>query len=273
MRSGSVRGNVMSQDAWKTLKFARSEHQLQTNDVISRVFDSFVELKGDRVQGDCPSIISGLAALDGMSVMVMGQAKGRTLDDRLKRNFGMTQPSGFRKCARLMRMAEKFSLPILCLIDTPGAAVDIEAETNNQSGAISHSLTTMLAVKVPIISLVLGEGMSGGGLALALADELWMLRHSVFSVISPEGCASILFKSAEKAQTIAPFMQMTPDKLLSMKLIDRIIEDDDQTQLITELKQSLKHNFKFLQQMNPEQLLLKRRNQWSMRRLDHVLAD
>ena len=189
------------------------------------MFTNFIEIHGDRMFGDDKAIICGLANIDNESVMLIGHQKGRDSKDKVFRNFGMPKPEGYRKALRAMKLAEKFNIPILTFIDTPGAYPGIDAESRNQSIAIADNLYEMSKIKCPIISVVIGEGGSGGALAIGVADRLAMLQYSIYSVISPEGCASILWKDAAKANIAAEALSITSEKLLGHKLIDRVIPE------------------------------------------------
>jgi len=194
-------------------------------DYIERIFDGFIELHGDRRFGDDPSIVGGIARLRDMPVTVIGQQKGRNIKENVKRNFGMPNPEGFRKALRLMKQAEKFHRPIICFIDTPGADPGIGAEERGQGEAIATNLMEMVNLRTPIISVVIGEGGSGGALAISIADEIWMLEHSVYAILSPEGFASILWKDASRAKEAAQMMKITAQDLKEMGLIDRILPE------------------------------------------------
>jgi acetyl-CoA carboxylase carboxyl transferase subunit alpha len=194
-------------------------------DYIDGVFEGFIELHGDRHYADDAAIVGGMARLDGLPVMVIGHQKGRDTKEKLKRNFGMPRPEGYRKALRLMHIAERFNLPIITFIDTPGAYPGVGAEERGQSEAIARNLFEMSKLKTPIISIVIGEGGSGGALALGVCDKLFLLKYSTYSVISPEGCASILWKSAEKASQAAKAMAITSSKLLANGLIDGVIDE------------------------------------------------
>ena len=196
-----------------------------TLDYIDGVVDGFIELHGDRHYADDAAIVGGMARLDGLPVMVIGHQKGRDTAEKLKRNFGMPRPEGYRKALRLMHMAERFNLPIITFIDTPGAYPGVGAEGRGQSEAIARNLFEMSTLKTPVISVVIGEGGSGGALALGVCDKLYLLEYSTYSVISPEGCASILWKSADKASQAAEAMAITSTKLLANGLIDGVIEE------------------------------------------------
>jgi acetyl-CoA carboxylase carboxyl transferase subunit alpha len=189
------------------------------------IFDEFVELHGDRAFADDAAIVGGVGRIEGLSVVIIGHQKGRTIPEKVKRNFGMPKPEGYRKAARLMRLAERFSMPIVTFIDTPGAYPGIDAEERGQSIAIAENLQLMADLKTPILSLVIGEGGSGGALAIGVCDKLLMLEYSTYSVISPEGCASILWKTAAKAPEAAAAMGVSAQKLLGLGLVDGIISE------------------------------------------------
>ena len=212
-------------DAWQVSRMARHPNRPYTLDYIEHIFTDFQELAGDRAFADDKAIVGGLARLDGRAVMVIGHQKGRTVKDKVARNFGMPAPEGYRKALRLMQMAERFNLPIITFIDTPGAYPGIGAEERGQSEAIARNLREMSTLKVPVICTVIGEGGSGGALAIGVGDKVNMLQYSTYSVISPEGCASILWKSAEKASTAAEVMGLTAARLKELGLIDNIVQE------------------------------------------------
>ncbi len=212
-------------NAWQISQLARHPQRPYALDYINRVFTGFEELHGDRTYADDPAIVGGLARLDGKPVMVIGQQKGRDTKEKLKRNFGMPRPEGYRKAKRLMEMAERFRLPIITLIDTPGAYPGIGAEERGQSEAIARNLFIMAELKTPIVCAIIGEGGSGGALALGVGDHMMMLEYSIYSVISPEGCASILWKNAGKAADAAEALGVTSDRLKRLGLIDEVIEE------------------------------------------------
>lgn len=210
---------------WQISQMSRHPQRPYTLDYINRVFTDFEELHGDRAYSDDPAIVGGLARLDGRPVMVIGHQKGRDTKEKIRRNFGMPRPEGYRKALRLMRMAEKFNVPVVTFIDTPGAYPGIGAEERGQSEAIARNLQVMADLKVPIVCTVIGEGGSGGALAIGVGDRLFMLSFSTYSVISPEGCATILWKSAEKAEEAAIAMGITADRLEELGLVDEVIEE------------------------------------------------
>ena len=211
--------------AWQISQVARHPQRPYTLDYIQGMFTDFEELHGDRAYADDPAIVGGIARFDGQPVMVIGHQKGRDVKERQYRNFGMPRPEGYRKALRLYRLAEKFGLPIVTLIDTPGAYPGIGAEERGQSEAIARNLYVMAELKTPIIGIIIGEGGSGGALALGVVDHLMMLQYATYSVISPEGCASILWKSADKASVAAETLAITSSRLKSLGLIDRIINE------------------------------------------------
>lgn len=211
--------------AWQISQISRHPQRPYTLDYLAMMFDEFHELHGDRGFADDPAIVGGLAKLDGIPMMVLGHQKGRDTKEKIYRNFGMPRPEGYRKALRLLRMAERFRLPVVCLIDTPGAYPGIGAEERGQSEAIARNLFEMAQLKTPIICTVIGEGGSGGALAIGVGDRLLMLQYSTYAVISPEGCASILWKSADKAELAAEAMGITSDRLQELGLIDEIVPE------------------------------------------------
>ncbi len=211
--------------AWQIAQVARHPMRPYTLDYLEQISPDFQELHGDRMYADDAAIIGGVGRIDGRAVLFIGHQKGRDTKERVRRNYGMPRPEGYRKAQRLMRMAEKFSLPIITLIDTPGAYPGVGAEERGQSEAIAYSLYLMAGLKTPIISVVIGEGGSGGALAIGVCDRLLMLQYSIYSVISPEGCASILWKSAEKAQDAAEAMRITADSLNDFGLVDEVLPE------------------------------------------------
>jgi acetyl-CoA carboxylase carboxyl transferase subunit alpha len=225
-KSDSLTRTIFSNlTAWQIAQLARHPQRPYTLDYLERVFTDFQELHGDRMYADDHSLVGGLARLDGESVVVIGHQKGRDTKERVWRNYGMARPEGYRKGLRLMQLAEKFDLPLVTLIDTPGAYPGIGAEERGQSEAIARSLFVMSSLRVPIVSVVIGEGGSGGALAIGVADRVIMLQYSIYSVISPEGCASILWKSADKAELAAEAMGITAERLLRLRLVDDVIAE------------------------------------------------
>lgn len=210
---------------WEKVTIARMATRPTSLDYIEKIFDGFIEFHGDRLFGDDAALVAGLAKLDGMPVTVIAQQKGRNIKDNIYRNFGMMKPEGYRKALRLMKQAEKFKRPIICFIDTPGAFCGVEAEERGQGEAIAKNLMEMSGLKSQIISVVIGEGGSGGALGLAVADKVYMLEHAVYSVISPEGCASILLKDSKRAMEAADILKITAQDLSSLGIIDGIIPE------------------------------------------------
>jgi acetyl-CoA carboxylase carboxyl transferase subunit alpha len=251
-------------DPWQTAKVARHPQRPYTLDYIPRIFTEFDELAGDRAYADDKAIVGGTARLDGKPVMVIGHQKGRTTGEKVKRNFGMPRPEGYRKALRLMEMAERFNMPIITFIDTPGAYPGVGAEERGQSEAIARNLKVMSRLTVPIVCTVIGEGGSGGALAIGVGDKVNMLKYSTYSVISPEGCASILWKTAEKAPNAAEAMGITAKRIKELELIDNIVEEplggahreiDEMSAL---LKQSIKSSLADLDGLSKSQLIEKR---------------
>ncbi|MDI1307966.1 MAG: acetyl-CoA carboxylase carboxyltransferase subunit alpha [Methylotenera sp.] len=220
--SEDIYGNLT---AWQISQLARHPQRPYTLDYIKALFTDFEELHGDRAYADDPAIVGGLAKFEGQPVMVIGHQKGRDVKERQYRNFGMPRPEGYRKALRLFRLAEKFHIPIITLIDTPGAYPGIGAEERGQSEAIARNLYVMAELETPIIGVIIGEGGSGGALALGVVDQLLMLQYGTYSVISPEGCASILYKSADKASIAAESLAITATRLKALGLIDRIVAE------------------------------------------------
>lgn len=210
---------------WQISQLARHPQRPYTLDYIEKIFTNFYELHGDRAFADDPAIVGGIARLEGRPVMVIGQQKGRDTKEKVKRNFGMPRPEGYRKALRLMQMAERFKLPLLTFIDTPGAYPGVDAEERGQSEAIARNLFVMSQLTIPIICTVVGEGGSGGALAIGVGDRMLILQYSTYSVISPEGCASILWKSAEKAAEAAAALGITARRLKELNLVDRVIPE------------------------------------------------
>lgn len=225
-KSRSLTKNIFSSlNPWQVSQLARHPLRPYTQDYIERIIDDFEELHGDRTFADDQAIVSGIGRIDGRPVMVIGHQKGRDTKEKIKRNFGMPRPEGYRKALRMMKTAERFKLPVLTFIDTPGAYPGIGAEERGQSEAIARNLLEMSGLKTQIIATVIGEGGSGGALAIGVADEVKMLQYATYSVISPEGCASILWKSADKAALAAEAMNITSENLLKLKLIDDIVPE------------------------------------------------
>lgn len=264
-KSASLTKEIFSKlTPWQTAKVARHPMRPYTLEYVETVFTDFHELHGDRAYADDKAIVGGIAKLDGQPVMVIGHHKGRGTKEKVFRNFGMPRPEGYRKAKRLMHLAEKFDLPILTFIDTPGAYPGIGAEERGQSEAIARNLYEMTTLKVPVICTVIGEGGSGGALAIGVGDKVFMLQNSIYSVISPEGCASILWRSAEHAEEAADAMNITADKLLKLGLIDEIIEEPlggahrDMDMMAENMKTTLKNALAEVSELNTQEMLDKR---------------
>ncbi len=246
---------------WQIAQIARHPLRPYTADYLSLIAPDFQELHGDRMFADDPAIIGGIGRIDGRPVMFIGHQKGRDTKERVRRNYGMPKPEGYRKAQRLMKMAEKFSLPIVTMIDTPGAYPGVGAEERGQSQAIAQSLYLMAKLRTPIISVVIGEGGSGGALAIGVCDRLLMLQYSIYSVISPEGCASILWKSAEKAKEAAEAMRITAESLNGFGLIDEVLPEPlgaahrDPSAAADVIRNALLKYLGDLEQLDVEQLL------------------
>ena len=249
---------------WQISQLARHPQRLYTLDYIENIFDEFIELHGDRAFSNDYSLVGGIAKIDDFDFMFIGQQKGRSTKEKIFHNFGMTRPEGYRKALRLMKLAEKFSLPIISFIDTPGAYPGIGAEERGQSEAIARNLFEMSTLKTPIIAVVIGEGGSGGALAIGLSDITMMFEYSIYSVISPEGCASILYKDASKANIAAESLKMTSKHLKKNKLIDKVIPEPlggihrDPEKSCNFLKKALIKELKSLQDVSIEELLRER---------------
>jgi acetyl-CoA carboxylase carboxyl transferase subunit alpha len=249
---------------WQITRIARHPDRPYTLDYIRTLFTHFTELHGDRHFADDLSIVGGLARLSGQPCVVLGHQKGRDTKERSQRNFGMTKPEGYRKALRIMKLAEKFKLPVFTFVDTPGAYPGIDAEERGQSEAIGRNIFEMAQLEVPIVSTVIGEGGSGGALAIAVADAVLMLQYAVYSVISPEGCASILWKTAEKAEVAAEALGITAARLKGMGLIDRVVAEPlggahrDPTATASTLRRALLDALREVADLSPEALLRRR---------------
>jgi acetyl-CoA carboxylase carboxyl transferase subunit alpha len=246
---------------WQVSQLARHPQRPYTLDYVNDIFTDFHELHGDRSFSDDLSSVGGMARFNGQPVMVLGHQKGRDTKERTMRNFGMCKPEGYRKALRLMKLAEKFQLPVFTFVDTPGAYPGIDAEERGQSEAIGHNLFEMSQLKVPIVATIIGEGGSGGALAIAVADHVLMLQYATYSVISPEGCASILYKSAAKAPEAAEALALTAHRLKALNLIDRIVSEPlggahrDPKQMAALLKRALGDSLRQFQGMKVKELL------------------
>lgn len=264
-KSESLTNSIYSKlTPWQTALVARHPQRPYTMDYVREIFTDFHELHGDRMYEDDLSIVGGLARFSGEPCMVIGHQKGRDTKERAKRNFGMPRPEGYRKALRLMRLAEKFELPVFTFVDTPGAYPGIGAEERGQSEAIGHNLYAMAELRVPIIATIIGEGGSGGALAIAVGDVVQMLQYSTYGVISPEGCASILWRSADKAPVAAEALAITAPRLLELGLIDKVVPEPvggaqrDAISMAKTLKRSLAEALRQVSGMDVDELLDKR---------------
>jgi len=264
-KSETLTRNIFSKlSSWQVAQVARHPMRPYTADYLKLIAPDFQELHGDRMYADDPAIIGGIGRIDGRVVVFIGHQKGRDTKERVRRNYGMPKPEGYRKAQRLMKMAEKFSLPIVTFIDTPGAYPGVGAEERGQSEAIAYSLFLMARLRTPIISIVIGEGGSGGALAIGVSDRLLMLQYSVYAVISPEGCASILWKSAEKAEDAAEAMRITAQSLIEFGLVDEILPEPlgaahrDPVATAEVVRNALLQNLDVLGKLDTEQLLTQR---------------
>jgi acetyl-CoA carboxylase carboxyl transferase subunit alpha len=268
-KADKLRKDIYSKlTAWQHVQLARHPLRPYTTDYIAEMSDEFIELHGDRAFADDPSIVGGLTTLDDKRVVVIGHQKGRNTKENLERNFGMPHPEGYRKALRLMKLAEKFGLPIVTMIDTPGAYPGIGAEERGQAEAIARNLREMSGLTVPILSVVIGEGGSGGALALGVGDRVLMLEYAIYAVISPEGCAAILWKNQEKNKDAAEALKLTSKDLLSLGVIDRVIDEPvggahhDPKAMAAELKRVIYEELDYLQHFEPAKLVEKRRTKY-----------
>ncbi len=259
--TASIFGNLSS---WQIARLARHPQRPYTLDYISHLFTEFEELHGDRHFSDDAAIVGGTARLNGQPVMVIGHQKGREVREKVRRNFGMPRPEGYRKACRLMEMAERFKMPILTFIDTPGAYPGIDAEERNQSEAIAWNLRVMARLKTPIIATVIGEGGSGGALAIGVCDQLNMLQYSTYAVISPEGCASILWRTAEKAPEAAEAMGVTAERLKDLGIVDKVISEPlggahrNPAAMAESVREELTRQLDMLKSLDTDKLLARR---------------
>ena len=254
--------------AWQKVQIARHPQRPHSIDYIKSITDNFISLAGDKKFGEDYAIISGIAKIENQSYMIIGNEKGSSMEARIKHNFGMAKPEGYRKSQRLMRLAEKFDLPIITFVDTAGAFPGKEAEERGQSESIASSIATCLKVKTPIISIIIGEGGSGGAIALATADKVLMLENSIYSVISPEGCSSILWRSSDYVQQASESLNLTANDCLKLGIIDEIIEEKPggAHRFVNEqfnfVKKSIIKNFKDLQEISSDQLNINRNEKY-----------
>ena len=264
----NLKKTYSSLSPWQKVLVARHSDRPHASDYLEGLLKNFIPLSGDRLFGEDSAIIGGIGRFKDFSILFIGQEKGRDTEEKVKRNFGMAKPEGYRKSIRLMKFAEHFQLPILTLVDTPGAYPGIGAEERGQAEAIARSIQTCLSIKVPLISIIIGEGGSGGAIALASANHVLMLEHSVYSVISPEGCASILLRDTNKAQDAAEAMIITADDMLRLGIIDTIIPEPiggahrDKAQAIKNLGDSIEEKLKTLISLDGNEIMKRRREKF-----------
>ena len=260
IQSDSYGENVDMEDKiitpYEKVMLARDKDRLKITDYIDALFDDFIELKGDGIAGEDSAILGGIASFHGIPVTVIGHKKGATTEENIDCNFGMASPEGYRKAARLMKQAEKFNRPVITIVDTPGAYPGLMAEANGQANAIAYNLALMSSLKVPIISVITGEGSSGGALGSAVADRVFMLENAVYSILSPEGFASILWKDSKKADEAAKLMKLTAEELLNYGIIDGIIKEG--TKLIINMDEMISRELNELTKLKEETLLKNR---------------
>ena len=255
-------------DPWQTTMVARHEDRPKSKFFIDNLFQDFIPLSGDRFYGEDLSVLCGFAKFNGLSVLVIGQEKGEDLDSRIKRNFGMMRPEGYRKTIRLMQLADKFNIPIISFIDTPGAYPGVGAEERGQAEAIAKSIECCMKLKVPTIAIVIGEGGSGGAIALASSNKVLMLENAIYSVISPEGCATILWRDPKKMLDAAKAMRLSAKDLLELEIIDEIISEPsggahrDKDLTLENVRNALNQNLENFKQMSPEEIFDGRKNKF-----------
>jgi acetyl-CoA carboxylase carboxyl transferase subunit alpha len=257
-----------SLDPWQTTMVARHEDRPKSKFFIDNLFDDFISLSGDRYYGEDKSVLTGFAKFNGSSVLVIGQEKGENLESRIERNFGMMRPEGYRKTIRLMNLANKFNIPIVSFIDTPGAYPGVGAEERGQAEAIAKSIECCMEIKVPTIAIIIGEGGSGGAIALASANKVIMLENAIYSVISPEGCATILWRDPKKMLDAAKAMKLSSKDLLELKVIDEIIPEPlggahrDWDQMLESIRESITKNFDYFKDLSSEEIMNERKNKF-----------
>jgi len=250
----------MALTAWERVRISRGQDRPTSLFYIESIFDKFLELHGDRTFRDDPAIVGGIAMFEGRPVTVIGEQKGRNTKENVARNFGMPNPEGYRKALRLMKQAEKFQRPVICFVDTAGAFCGMEAEERGQGGAIATNLIEMAGLRVPVLSILIGEGGSGGALALAVANEVWMLENATYSVLSPEGFASILWKNSKRASEAAEVMKMTALELRDMGIVDKIVREKEllteetSGEVVGKLKYGIRRFLQEFDELTPEQL-------------------
>ncbi len=257
-----------SLDPWQTTMVARHEDRPKAKFFIDNLFDDFIPLSGDRYYGEDKSVLTGFAKFNGKSVLVIGQEKGEDLDSRIERNFGMMRPEGYRKTIRLMNLANKFNIPIISFIDTPGAYPGVGAEERGQAEAIAKSIECCMELKVPTIAIIIGEGGSGGAIALASSNKVLMLENAIYSVISPEGCATILWRDPKKMLDAAKAMKLSAKDLLKLKVIDEIIEEPlggahrDRDFILNNVRETLTKNLNYFDELSSEEIMNERKNKF-----------
>ena len=257
-----------SLNSWQKTLVARHEDRPRANFYIKEIFSDFTLLSGDRLFADDKSVIAGFGLIDGKSVLILGQEKGEDLNSRMERNFGMMKPEGYRKCIRLMKLADRFRIPVISFIDTPGAYPGIGAEQRGQAIAIANSIACCMSLKVPNISVIIGEGGSGGAIALASSNKVIMLEHSIYSVISPEGCASILWRDPSKSLEAADAMKLTSKELLKLGIVDEVIDEPlggahrDNKEMAIEIKKSILKNLQSFENLSGEQIFNQRKTRF-----------
>jgi acetyl-CoA carboxylase carboxyl transferase subunit alpha len=255
-------------DPWQTTMVARHEDRPKSKFFIDNLFEDFISLAGDRYYGEDKSVITGFAKFNGQSVLVIGQEKGENLESRIERNFGMMRPEGYRKTIRLMELAQKFNIPIISFIDTPGAYPGVGAEERGQAEAIAKSIECCMKLKIPTLAIVIGEGGSGGAIALASSSKVIMLENAIYSVISPEGCATILWRDPKKMLDAAKAMKLSAKDLLELKVIDEIISEPlggahrDRNLILSSVRESITKNLDFFKDVSPEEILNQRKNKF-----------
>ena len=255
-------------DPWQTTMVARHEDRPKSKFFIDNLFEDFISLSGDRYYGEDKSVLTGFAKFNGQSVLVIGQEKGDDLDSRIERNFGMMRPEGYRKTIRLMELADKFEIPIISFIDTPGAYPGVGAEERGQAEAIAKSIECCMKLKVPTISIIIGEGGSGGAIALASSSKVIMLENAIYSVISPEGCATILWRDPKKMLDAAKAMKLSAQDLLELEIIDEIVKEPiggahrDKDLTLGNIRSALENNLKSFNQMSGEEIINQRKNKF-----------
>ena len=263
-----LRASYKNLNEWQKTQVARHEERPKSKFFIERIFSNFINLSGDRRFAEDKSVIAGFATLENRSVLVIGQEKGDDLDSRLKSNFGMMRPEGYRKCIRLMQIADKFNIPVVSFIDTPGAYPGIGAEQRGQAEAIASSIHCCMSLKVPIVSIIIGEGGSGGAIALASANKVLMLSNAIYSVISPEGCASILWRDPSKSLEAARAMKLTSNELFKMQIIDEIIEEPiggahrNKEEIVISIKKALNRNLDEFKNFSRDEIYEQRKNKF-----------